>query len=217
MPISAREAELSQPVRPRRRFGRFIAVIIVLAGLGYWISPYVAIARFASAANAGRTEAVLARIDVDDLRASFARQIVRAYVARNPQARNLDPMSRQVVASVIGGYVTAIVSDYLTLDAIAELMTRQRPPVRAGDMLGTGFALPRLDSWRDAWAVFRAAGFTGPTRFTLESDPAIAPGERFRLHFGLKDWSWLLRSVELPESVLNRLADELKTRIDRRN
>lgn len=217
MPIPAREAEPSPPVRPRRRFGRILAVIIVLAGLAYWISPYVAVARLASAANAGRTEAVLARIDIDDLRSSFARQIVRAYVARNPQARGLDPMSRQMVASVIGGYVSAIVSNYLTLDTIAELITRQRASARAGDILSSGSALPRLEGWRDAWAVFSAAGFTSPTGFTLESDPAAEADERFRLHFGLKDWSWLLRSVELPESVLNRLADELKTRIDRRN
>jgi len=217
MPISTGEPELSRPVRPRRRFGRILAAVVLLAGLGYWISPYVAVARFASAAHAGRTEALLARIDVDDLRASFARQIVRAFVARNPQARGLDPMSRQMVASVIGGYVTAIVSDHLTLDAIAGLLTRQRISTGAGDILGTGSAFPRLESWRDVWAAFGAAGFTGPTRFSLESDMAAAHGERFRLHFGLKEWSWLLRSVELPESVLNRLADELKMRIDRQN
>ncbi|WP_181832907.1 DUF2939 domain-containing protein [Bosea caraganae] len=204
-----------QPGRSHRRLRRYALLAIVLAAFGYWISPYVAVTRFALAANAGRTEEIVAKIDVEDLRAGFARQIVRAYIARNPQARDLDPMSRQVVTSIVGGYVTTVIADYLTPDVIADLMAKGRPAAGAATLLETGAAAPRLDGWRNAWMLFRASGFTGPTRFVVEPDPSVEEQKRFRLQFALEQWRWLLRSVELPESILVRLADELKARVDR--
>lgn len=200
--------------KPRRRYGLAAAVTIAVLALGYWLSPYVAVARFALAANAGDTQAVAQRIDFAQLRSNFARQIVRAYMARNPQARDLDPLSRQALSSVAGGYVSAIIADYLTPEAIADLLADRRNASRAAELL-PGAALPRVDGLGQAWQLFLASGFTGPASFTVEVPVDAAPGSRYGLRFGLSGASWLLHAVALPEAGLNRLADELKGRIER--
>lgn len=200
--------------QPRRRYGLALALAIALLAAGYWLSPYIAVARFALAANAGATEAVVQRIDFAQLRSSFARQIVRAYIARNPPARDLDPLSRQALSSVASGYVSAIIADYLTPEAIADLLAGRQTASRAAE-LPAGAALPRIDGLGEAWQLFLASGFTGPMSFAVAVPVDADLGSRYGLQFGLSGTSWLLRAIALPEAALNRLADELKARIAR--
>ena len=71
--------------RPRRRYGLVAGLAAALLLVGYWLSPYVAATRFALAVQSGDSAGAIARMDVAGLRNSFARQIVQAYLARNPQ------------------------------------------------------------------------------------------------------------------------------------
>jgi len=202
--------------KPRSRFGLVAGLLIALLAFGYWVSPYVAATRLALAAQSGDSQAIIARIDVPALRNAFARQIVRAYMARNPQTQGLDGLARQAVGSVATGYVSGIISDYLTPEVIADLLRQGRSSSRAGDLLGEGAAMPRVDGLRQAWQLFLASGFIGPTRFAVE--PAASTGGRgYRLIFGLDGAGWPLNAVELPEETLQRLADELSTRIQNRS
>lgn len=200
---------------PRRRHGLYAAMIVAALVFGYWVSPYVAVAKFALAVQSGPDEAVVSRIDVVGLRNHFARQIVRTYIARNPQTRSLDNLSRQAVGSVAAGYVSGIVADYLTPEAITDLLRRGRTSSRAGDLLGQGAPLPRIEGLRQAWSLFIASGFAGLTSFAVDTAPISGTGG-YRLTFGLSDARWLLRAVDLPEATLTRLADELSARIERK-
>lgn len=200
----------------RPRWGLRIALGVVAAILiGYWLSPYLSVTRFALAADAGATEEILARTDLPALRASFARQIVRAYLARQPQTRSLDPVARQVVASVATGYVDAIIAEHLTPQAIASLVSARGATVRPGGLLGQGLALPSPDL-QGAWTLFANSGFDGLASFAVVF-PARAEASKddYRLRFGLNGLRWMLRAVELPQAALERLADELKVRTDR--
>lgn len=200
--------------RPRRRYGRAILLVAALFAAGYWLSPHVAVARLALAAQAGAPDAVLRRVDLPQVRASFARQIVRAYMARNPPLRGLDPLSRNMVGNVASGYVNAIISEHLTPEAIAGLLAgRSRSDV--AEILPGGAALLRLDRLGAAWDLFRASGFTGPASFAVAVPTEAGPDRRFGLRFGLSGTSWLLRAIILPEAALSRFADELKARLDR--
>lgn len=85
---------------PRRRSRLWLVLgVTLVAAIGYWLSPYLAAMRFAQAANAGSAEALLARVDIPALRAAAARQVVRAYIARDPQTRSLDPLARNLLAA----------------------------------------------------------------------------------------------------------------------
>lgn len=200
----------------RPRWGLRIGLGAVVAILiGYWLSPYLSATRFALAANAGASEEILARTDLPALRASFARQIVRTYLARQPQTRSLDPLARQVVGSVATGYVEAIIAEHLTPQAIATLVSARGAAAKPGSPLGHGLALPSMDI-QGAWTLFANSGFDGPASFAVEL-PARdeASVDRYRLRFGLAGLRWVLRAVELPQTALDKLADELKARTDR--
>jgi hypothetical protein len=199
----------------RRRYGLFAAFVVAALAFGYWVSPYVATVRFALAAQSGSSEAVVSRIDVAAVRNAFARQIVRTYMARNPQLRELDGLARQAVGGVAAGYVSSIISEYLTPETIAELLRQGRGSGRAGDLLGQNAPLPRLDDLRQGWALFMASGFSAPTSFAVQPG-AGGPAEGYRLLFGFDGAGWPLRAVELPEAALSRLADELTMRIERK-
>ncbi|MCV9939366.1 DUF2939 domain-containing protein [Boseaceae bacterium BT-24-1] len=212
--IDDEDGDEGETRRPRWRLR--VALGIVAAALaGYWLSPYLSVTRFAFAANAGATEEVLARTDLPALRASFARQIVRAYIARQPQTRSLDPLARQVVASVATGYVDAIIAEHLTPQAIAGLLSARGRGPQPGGFLGQGMALPSPDL-QGAWDLFSNSGFDGLASFAVALPASDAASEdRYRLRFGLSGLRWRLRAVELPQAALDRLADELKARTDR--
>jgi hypothetical protein len=201
----------------RPRWGLRLALGAVVAVLlGYWLSPYLSVTRFALAANAGATEEILARTDLPALRASFARQIVRTYLARQPQTRSLDPLARQVVGSVAASYVDAIIAEHLTPQAIAALISARGPGAQPGSLLGQGVALPKADL-QGAWKLFENSGFDGLASFAVAvpAGTGAAEEDRYRLRFGLTGLRWVLRAVELPRSALEKLADELKARNDR--
>lgn len=202
--------------RRHPRWGLRIGLGVIAAVLiGYWLSPYLSATRFALAANAGASEEILARVDLRALRASFARQIVRAYLAREPQTRSLDPMARRLVGNVATGYVEAIIAEHLTPQAIATLVSARGAAAQPGGLLGRGVALPSFDL-TGAWTLFASSGFDGPASFAVDL-PARdeASANRYRLRFGLSGLRWMLQAVELPQTALDKLADELKARTDR--
>jgi hypothetical protein len=205
-------------VKPsRRRAGLAVGLLLAIL-FGYWLSPYVAATRFALAANAGASDEVLARADLPALRAAFARQIVRTYLSRYPRARGLDPLARQVVASAAAAYVDAIIAEHLTPEAITTLLGARGAAAQAGALLGRGVTLPRVDGLGDAWTLFANSGFDGLASFAVAIPPqeVAADGQdAYRLRFGLAGMRWKLRALELPQTVLARLADELKSRTDR--
>lgn len=216
--IPDREDVEDVAVQPSRRRGPLALGLLLALLLGYWLSPYVAVARFALAANTGASEEVLARTDIPALRAAFARQIVRTYLSRYPRARGLDPLARQVVASAATAYVDAIIAEHLSGEAIAALLTDRGSAAPVGELLGPGLALPRTGGFGDAWMLFRTSGFDGLASFAVTASPKAASADErdaYRLRFGLSGLRWKLRALELPRAVLARLADELKSRTDR--
>lgn len=213
--IDDEPASETEARRPRWRL-RIALGIVAAVLIGYWASPYLSVTRFALAANVGATEEVLARTDLRALRASFARQIVRTYLGRQPQTRSLDPLARQVVGSVATGYVDAIIAEHLTPQAIAALISARGARAQSGALLGQGVTLPRADL-QGVWTLFANSGFDGLASFVVAvpAGPGAAEEERYRLRFGLAGLRWVLRAIELPRSALEKLADELKARVDR--
>lgn len=215
MPTTAPPIDDGQLYReaPPRRIGIYAALAVAALAFAYWASPYVAAVTFARAAQTGPDAAVIARIDIASLRNSFARQIVRAYVARSPQTRDLDRLSRTAVNSVAAGYVGGIIGDYLTPEIIAELLRTGRSASPAQSLLGEGAPLPRVEGLQQAWALFAASGFTGLTLFRVDTT-AVSGAGSYGLVFGLGGDGWRLRAVDLPQAVLDRFVAELSTRID---
>ncbi|WP_186420231.1 DUF2939 domain-containing protein [Bosea sp. CS1GBMeth4] len=189
----------------RRRWSRLALVAILVLGLGYWASPYVALARFAGAARSGNVAEVLERIDARRLRASFARQIVRAHAATEPGFLSLPAEARQGASIAAAAYVEAMLAEQLTPELVAQALSG-RPAAAARKI-----ELPTIREWGNAWELFNAAGFTGPAAFAV--DLATDEFGQIRLVFRSSVSGWLLASVVLPRQTIRQIIDEVRARL----
>jgi hypothetical protein len=193
-----------------RRILTTSAITVALALLAFWASPYWAMARFSRDAGQGDTKALLAQIDVPRLRTSFARQIVRAYPIDPAVVASLDPAARHAASLVAVAYVDAIIAEHLTPEAIADAIGGGEA---AGARLGS-VRLPTMQRLGGAWDIFMSSGFTGPVSFVIEVN--ADQGETYQLGFRFIGGSWRLVSLGLPNSVIERLIEELKARLKAR-
>lgn len=187
------------------RILKIALTILVALGAAYWASPYFSAVRFAQAARAGDVQGVLSRIDASRVRASFARQIVRAYASTDTGYLALPTEARVGVSLAASAYVEAMLAQHLTPEAVAQALSGKREqrnqPVR----------LPSIGAWGDAWEVFSASGFTRPATFAVDI-PKTEAGP-IRLLFGFFGTGWKLTSVQLPEASMRLVINELRTQI----
>jgi hypothetical protein len=69
-------------------------------------------------------------------------------------------------------------------------------------------AAPNLDVLGDAWRVYIASDY-GIGEFRIALPLNAAPERRYRVHLALKNWQWKLVGLDLPVSLLDRLAAEI--------
>ncbi|MEN5081531.1 DUF2939 domain-containing protein [Bosea sp. TWI1241] len=181
-----------------------IGAALAAVALGYVASPYLAVARLAQDLEARRVEAVTARLDLPQLRQSIARQLARAFLARNPDIAKQSPLGRQAGAMVVGGFVNAYLAETFTPEAVEALLRDSRPPAA---LAGEAASLPSLGRLRGGLELLRTAGFTGPTAFRAEA-PDSAEGT-LALGLRLQGVRWRVTSIELPRSWIDRLVDDL--------
>lgn len=136
---------------------------MVALGLAYWTSPYFSAVRFAQAARASDVQGVLSRIDASRVRASFARQIVRAYAGTDSGFAALPTEARVGVSLAASAYVEAMLAQHLTPEAVAQALSgrmeqRNRP-----------VELPSIGAWGDVWGSFalQASPAQKPSRSTF--------------------------------------------------
>lgn len=180
-------------------------VALLVLGLCYWASPYLALVSFAETARSGDVRGVMERIDARRLRASFARQIVRAHAETEPGFLSLPTEARQAASLAAAAYVEAMLAEQLTPDLVARALSGG--PAAAGRKI----ALPTVRDWGNAWELFKAAGFTGPAAFAVD-----LPTDEFgqiRLGFRLSASGWLLASVVLPRPTIRQILDEVRARL----
>ena len=191
-----------------KRMGWLVAVGLSAVLLAYWISPYMAVARFAGAADRGDTAAVMARFDIPRLRNAFARQIVRAYPVDPALLASLDPIARHAAGLVAVTYVDALIAEHFSPELIVRAFAN-------GDVrdapLEQQLSLPSVGSFGSAVDIFMQSGFTGPVSFAI--DAQASGDERYRLGFRFIGGSWRLVSVGLPPAVLAQAVRRLQERI----
>lgn len=192
----------------RRSWIVSIAILIALAAAAYAASPYIAVARFARAAQARETAAVMERIDLPVLRLSIARQVSRAFIAKNPDIARKSPLGPQAGAAVIGGFVNAYLTETFTPEVVEAMLTESRPPASLGR---ESLSFPSLSNIDDGLSILKQAGFTGLTRFAV--DGARGPEGAMRLGFALQGVTWRLTSLQLPQPWLDRLVAEIGQKI----
>jgi hypothetical protein len=187
------------------RYLKIAAVILVAVGIAYWASPYISAIRFAQAARSGDVQDVLSRTDAERVRASFARQIVRAYASTDSGFLALPTEARVGVSLAASAFVEAMLAQHLTAEAVAQALSGKR------QQSDRKVELPSIAGMGNAWEVFTASGFIRPAAFAVDI-PKTEVGP-IRLLFGFFGANWKLTSVQLPDASMRQVIDELRAQV----
>lgn len=193
----------------RKRSILILGAAAVMA-IGYFASPYVAVARLANDLADRQAGAALARIDLPAIRQSIARQVARALLAKNPELARKAPLGPQSAGAIASGLVNAYLVEVLTPDALSLFLAEGRLPAGAKSE-GTALTVASLASIRGPLALLRHAGFIGPMRFrvAVPEQSGAGAGFLFRLH-GV---GWRLVGIDLPAEWIERLTADIGSRV----
>jgi hypothetical protein len=197
----------------------FLCALLVL-GLVFFASPYVALYRLAQAVEARDVSALQRRVNIRAVRISLTRQIVTTWLEERDRAPGQPRRPPAMGAAGLGATIAdPIVARLVTPDALIGLIDRGWPPgFVAPD--GSGDAAPRpgggvgLQGLRDVWRIFVDAESRGFRVMSFSTPHGAPAAERVRLVFRLQRFRWRLSGVDLPASLRKRLIQELPRTLD---
>ena len=188
-----------------------LAMITLLTGYTVW--PIYGLYRIASAVETRNSAVLQELIDLPSLRVSLAQQLANANLKKltgksaNSIERSESPVTAGVGATIADAMLAKIIFN----------------PERLLDLLGKGwvFADPSppsglaapftANSLGSAWQTWLNSDYSGRTFYVVV--PVDRPtDERFRVRLRLVHWDWKLSGLDLPESMITRLTQELTRR-----
>jgi len=188
-----------------------LAMIILLTGYTVW--PIYGLYRIASAVETRNSAVLQELIDFPSLRVSLARQIANANLKKlTGKSADSGERSESPVTTGVG----ATIADAMLAKIIFN-------PERLLDLLGKGwvFADPSppsglaapftANSLGSAWQTWLNSDYSGRT-FYVVVPVDRPPDERFRVQLRLVHWDWKLSGLDLPESMITHLTQELMRR-----
>jgi hypothetical protein len=191
-----------------------ISAALVALWLAYAVSPFVSVYRLVGAVQERDVAALSVRVDFRAVRGSLAEQIARTYLritGKLGDPRSLrDQLAQQLAVGVAGSVADEIIRDLISPQGLLEFLRTGGPPDVEPDGLPMPGGLTR-DALGNAWRAYLNSEL-GIARFLLDVPVDKPRAESFRLQFCLRDWSWKLCGIELPEPLQVRLAQELVKR-----
>jgi hypothetical protein len=183
----------------------------LLLWCAYFASPYVALYRLGTAVLAGDRAAVAKRVDMVAVRRALASDIILAVSGGRPSTSGMPSL-----ASVAAFIADPLIAEYVTEDAIVELMRGGASNASGSQALGSVPVL-RLSSVGEALQLFARSEHRGLTKVAFRLPLDEPRSEQYGLLFRLSGFRWRLSAVELPERTKQRIVDEaLKKRADAR-
>ncbi|MGE5770790.1 MAG: DUF2939 domain-containing protein [Hyphomicrobiales bacterium] len=191
-------------------------VVIILAMIplltGYTVWPIYGLYRIASAVETRNSAALQELIDFPSLRASLAHQIADAHRKKltsksaSSSERSESPLTAGVGATVVDALLAKIISN----------------PQRLLDLLGKGWGSADLsppgleapftaNSLGSAWQTWLNSDYSG-RNFYVDVPVDSPSDQRFRIRLRLVHWDWKLSGLDLPESMITHLTQELMRR-----
>jgi hypothetical protein len=188
----------------------FLAMIPLLTGYTVW--PIYGLYRIASAVETRNSAALQELIDFPSLRASLAHQIADAHRKKltsksaSSSERSESPLTAGVGATVVDALLAKIISN----------------PQRLLDLLGKGWGSADLsppgleapftaNSLGSAWQTWLNSDYSG-RNFYVDVPVDSPSDQRFRIRLRLVHWDWKLSGLDLPESMITHLTQELTRR-----
>ena len=187
-----------------------ISAALVALWLAYAVSPFVSVYRLVGAVQERDVAALSMRVDFRAVRGSLAGQIARMYLRITGKLGDPRSLRDQLAVSVVASVADEIIRDLISPQGLLEFLRTGGPPDVEPDGLPMPGGLTR-DALGNAWRAYLNSEL-GIARFFLDVPVDKPRAESFRLQFCLRDWTWKLCGIELPEPLQVRLAQELVKR-----
>lgn len=193
----------------------WISAAVLAAGAALWAWPLAGAAELARTARGGDAAAVFARVDVDALRRSLARQIAEAYLEVSGRGRRMGAIGRSLTGAAITTVADPYVAGLLTPENVQSLLARGRinPVVLDGRPLAVSGALPNFADLLDEHVLSAVTGsyFDRPKDFVIPVEGRSA-ADRFGVHMHLVGLTWKLGGVDLPAATVQEMARSILER-----
>jgi hypothetical protein len=184
-----------------------ISAVLVAVWLTYAASPFFAVYDLLRSVQESNVAELSARVDFPAVRRSLTAQIVRTYLRISGKTGQSGSFVEQLAVSVGASLADPMVAKLVSPETFLNLLRDGKP----GDVLSQ--SAPSVgglssEGLKSLWRVY-ANSELGIARFFLNVPVDKAPQESFHLQFCLREWTWRLCGVELPEQLQIRLAQEV--------
>src|SRR5512139_536979 len=184
-----------------------LAMITLLTGYTVW--PIYGLYRIASAVETRNSAALQELIDFPSLRASLAHQIADAHRKKltsksaSSSERSECPLTAGVGATVVDALLAKII---FNPERLLDLLGKGRV---SADLSPPGLEAPfTANSLGSACQTWLNSDYSGRTFYV--DVPVDSPSDqRFRIRLRLVHWDWKLSGLDLPESMITHLTQEL--------
>lgn len=192
----------------RNLFWAFVVISIALISYSAW--ALVGAAELVVTAQSAAPNALVQRIDLPALRRSLAHQIVAAYLRQDEKLSKMSGMARGFAGSVGTTVADSMLQDLLTPDSIAAML-KDGHFGSEKDHKGPSVQVPRVGSIGTTQAITTILNsyFDGPMSFVV---PIAGGAEGYGVHLRLEGTTWMLSGLDLPASLVDRLAREVSER-----
>ncbi len=187
-----------------------ISFLLLLAWAIFMVSPFVALYDLNKAVEAKDMDRISERVNFRALGYSLSRQILGAHLSQ----RDLAGLDRQLAAEAGAAAFNPIVEQFLTPQALADLLEDGWPQAATGGQGGAAPGAPlqfNFSSMAQAWKIFISSESQGFRSITIPLPADRAKEQQFRLTMRLRGTTWRLTGIELPQDLRDELAKRAVT------
>lgn len=179
-----------------------ISFLLFLAWAIFLVSPFVALYDLSKAVEARDIDRITERVNFNALRTSLSRQILGEYL----KDQDLEGAERDLATEAGAAVLNPVIEELLTPEALADLFehgwlerTVGRPETAAVPL--------RFDiaSLKEAWRTFLFSESQGFRIITIPIPVDQPKDQQFRITMRLKNTTWRLSGVELPDPLREEL------------
>lgn len=187
------------------RLASRISLIFLILLAAYTVWPFYDLYRIARIIERRDVVALSRHIELRTLRGSLSRQVLGTYLRISGQEASLGKSTSDLVAGVSVSVAESSMAEYGSAERLIELFAEGWPSDERTRIRKLALFPRTLET---AWKLYLNSEYSFG-HFYVSAPVAAPPKQRFRLQLQLKQWTWKLSDIQLPEELRMRLAQEI--------
>jgi len=186
-----------------------ITFLLILAWIGFLVSPFVALYDLTRAVEAKDVARIGERVNFHALRLSLSQQIAGAYLQTPGAAKEFGDLDRRAATNAGAIIVNPIVEKLVTPQALIDLLDDGWPEGVAARPRGAAGAAPQTQfefgSLAQAWRLFITSEGQGFRSVTIPFPPDAERSKQFRVTLRFSNLTWRVTGLEIPQDLRRQL------------